>query len=457
MRMGAWQRTVVVLGVLVLVMGTVACAADDGNETPGPDVLADTEAPGTDVGDDTTVPTEDAAPDAGADVAPDVEEDVPPRPTGPYEVPSGPVDMTFRAGPYLGTTTTTAVVVSWVTEESGDSVVEFGLDAEYGGLAEGEPDATIHEVTVDGLEPETLYHYRACTGDTCTGDLTFATAPLPDRGFRFAVYSDTQTNTEVHAEVAESMRQSLPALVLLSGDVVGWGADRESYETEYLEPARRRNHYVPAYLAVGNHDWKDQASQVQNFRDYFAFPKDPDVPLQEASYSLTYGNAFFIALDNTMDGGHFFFPLGGSEDPPLWNWLVAQATSEAAQSARWRFAFFHYPAASACQEDWPNMVATREKVLPLLRENGFQAVFSGHTHEYEHQIHDGIHAFINGGGAGGIETDESCTFDIPQLVYRQALHHHLTVDLGDEQATVRAVATDGSVVDTVLIDRVPAD
>jgi acid phosphatase type 7 len=392
----------------------------------------------------------------GLDVASedqDVGVDVPPRPTGPFEIPSGPEDLAFHAGPWLGETTDTSVVVSWQTDEPGDSVVEFGDDAGYGGHATGEANTTLHEVRVEGLAPETRYHYRACTGETCTGDLTFATALQPGRPFRFAAYGDTQTEFETHALVSESIRESRPALVLIAGDVVGYGADRESYVTEFFEPARRRGHYIPTYAAPGNHDWKEFDDQLQNFRDYFAHPFDPDVPLPEASYSFSYGDAFFIALDNTVDGGHLFFPVGEGLSPPLWEWLQAQASSEAAQAARWRFAFFHYPPQSACQETWFNMAGTQNHVLPLLQENGFQAVFTGHTHEYEHQLYDRIHVFIVGGGGGGIETDESCTFEVPELLFRQALHHHVTVDVEAEQATVRAVSMDGVEMDRVVLDR----
>lgn len=444
----AWRVRLV---AWVLVAGVAGCGGardpDAGARDATVEALADAPA----------VPdVRDAAPEAG-DAAPDVpapsDVEGPPRPTGPYEVPSGPEDRTFHAGPWLGATTTTSVAVSWQTAEPGDSVVEFGADAAYGGRAEGGAGLTLHEVWVEGLVPETLYHYRACTGDTCTGDLTFATAPLPGRPFRFAVYGDPQTGFAAHAQVSASIVESRPALVLLAGDVVGYGADRESHVIEYFDPARQRNHYVPTFAAPGNHDWKERIDKLQNFRDYFAFPADPGVPLPEASYAFAYGDAFFLALDNTLDGGHFFFPLGGTKNPPLWDWLVAQVTSDAAKAARWRFAFFHYPPQSACQETWMQMKATGSEVLPLLQEHGFQAVFTGHTHEYEHQLYDRVHVFVTGGGGGDLETGEACTDELPELVFRQPLHHHLTVDLGDVQATVQAVSTTGEIIDSVVLDR----
>ena len=450
-----WSWRVWCLGCALLMAVAAGCASSDDEATGAEDTVAAEVVADADVVADAEVPDSDVVADVDS-VEVDTEVDLPPQPAGPYEVPSGPEDGTFWAGPWLGETTTTSVAVSWQTVAAGSSMVEFGLDASYGEIAEGEGSGTMHEVQVTGLLPETLYHYRACSDDTCSGDLTFATAPALGRPFRFAVYGDTQTDFAVHAQVSESIRESLPALVLLAGDIVGYGADRLSYVIEYFEPARRRSHYIPTYVVPGNHDWKEPVQQLKNLRDYFALPKDPDVPLEEASYSFSYGDAFFIALDNTIDGGHIFFPMGGAKTPPLWDWLEAQAASEAAQAARWRFAFFHYPPQSECQEQWMNMQATLDIVLPLLQDHGFQAVFTGHTHDYQHHHIDQIHAFITGGGGGGLDTDEDCTNGLPELVYRQSIHHHLTVDLGDEQAIVRAVAIDGEEIDRVILDREPA-
>jgi predicted phosphodiesterase len=434
------------LGAALLAVAAAACAGASRAPEAGGEAA---EAAGAD---DPARPEADDVPEAGT---PGVDADAGARPAGPWEVPIGPVDRAFFAGPWLGETTPTSVTVSWQTDLPGDAVVEVGSDATYGRRAEGSADATLHEVRVTGLAPEALYHYRACTGATCTGDLTFATAPLPGRPFRFAVYGDSQTGADVHARLSARLVEDRPALVLHTGDVVGYGADRASYITEFFEPVRPRNHYVPTFPVPGNHDWKERIDLLQNFRDHFALPVDPGVPLPEASYAFSYGDAFFLALDNTLDGGDFFFPLGGAKTPPLWDWLQAQVASEAARGARWRFAFFHYPPQSACQETWMQMQATRDVVLPLLQQHGFHAVFTGHTHEYEHQLYDRVHVFVTGGGGGGLDTDESCTNALPELVMRRSEHHHLVVELGDGQATVRAVSVDGEEFDRVTLDREP--
>jgi len=351
-------------------------------------------------------------------------------------------------------TTLTSVTLVWETEDAGGTAVEYGADAVYGSLVEGVA-GTMHEVVVTGLDPATVYHYRACTGDRCTGDLTFSTAPLPGQGFRFAVYGDSRSDPAMHRAVAENIVADAPALVLSVGDIVVSGA-RPEYKDEHFDPSRRLGHHVPVYVSIGNHEWKESDASgeydVPNFREYMAFPVVPEHRVPELSYSFTYGDAFFIALDNTLDGGDLFFPLAGVE-MPLAQWLREQAESDEARDAKWRFAFMHYPPASPCHEDWVNLIATREDVIPLLRDNGFHALFTGHVHDYERQDWDGFPVIITGGGGAGLEDLAACGDAPPELVEIRSLHHHVTVDLRDDGAHVRAVGPDGEVFDELTISR----
>ena len=366
----------------------------------------------------------------------------------------GSRDDTFWVGPYIGHTTTTSVVISWETEQEGPSLVEYGPDESYGNRAEVAA-GTMHEVEIGGLEPQTLYHYRACSGDTCTGDLTFSTAPRPGSRFRFAVYGDSRTDYDSHHQVAEAIAAAAPVLVVNVGDVVTDGSVREQFKTEHFDPSRRLGHYLPIYVAIGNHEMKEW--EVPTFREYFAFPEDPDVPLTELSYTFTYGDAFFLVLDDTLDHVDFFFPVEGmTEDPPLWAWLKKQAASEAAQQARWRFAFMHYPPDAECyseQDYGPPSSAVRNYVAPLLAEHGFHALFAGHVHDYEYMEIAGLPCIITGGGGAGLEDCDNCTRDVPEITRLECRHHFLSVDLGCDSATVRAVDADGTVFDEHTLSR----
>lgn len=371
----------------------------------------------------------------------------------PYAVQVGPVeDLTFHVGPYLEHTTTTSAAVGWETLEPGDTRLEIGPDESYGRVVEGDS-GTMHQVVVDGLEPATTYHYRACTDGTCTQDLALSTAPGPTRPIRFAVYGDCQDGPDEHHLVNEQIIADQADFVVVVGDTVSDGNVREQFKERYYDPARRLAHYLPRWAAVGNHDRKD--TEVVHFVDYHIFPEDPDVPQAETSYSFTYGDAFFLVYDNTLDHYDFFFPLAEGVESPLWEWLNSEAASEAAQNATWRFAFAHYPPQTTCREEGVEYgmpeSAVAEYVLPMLQANGFQAHFAGHVHCYERLEMDGLLAITCGGGGGGLETEERCSNGLPESKFHACVHHAVMVDLGCEEAHVWARDIDGNKFDELVM------
>jgi hypothetical protein len=85
------------------------------------------------------------------------------------------------SGVSSGSLTTTGATVSWTTDESADSQVEYGLTTSYGSTTTLDTTlATSHSVGLTGLTAGTTYHYRVlsadATGNLATGtDHTFAT------------------------------------------------------------------------------------------------------------------------------------------------------------------------------------------------------------------------------------------------------------------------------------------
>ena len=86
-----------------------------------------------------------------------------------------------------GSITSISATISWTTGEPSDSQVEYGADTSYG--SKTTLNTTLgptHTVTLNGLSPDTTYHYRALSkdnaGNLATGDdMTFKTLPAPAR------------------------------------------------------------------------------------------------------------------------------------------------------------------------------------------------------------------------------------------------------------------------------------
>ena len=77
--------------------------------------------------------------------------------------------------------------INWTTDQSSDSVIEFGLTAAYGNSITNATALWYHTVTLPGLSPNTTYHYRAKSMNAASqtgvsGDYVFTTvnAPVPD-------------------------------------------------------------------------------------------------------------------------------------------------------------------------------------------------------------------------------------------------------------------------------------
>jgi hypothetical protein len=75
-------------------------------------------------------------------------------------------------------TSLSTATITWTTSENMNSVVEYGLTAEYGDLKENSTKAKVHTVELSGLKTATLYHFRVKGQDVdnnlySSGDYTF--------------------------------------------------------------------------------------------------------------------------------------------------------------------------------------------------------------------------------------------------------------------------------------------
>lgn len=55
--------------------------------------------------------------------------------------------------------------ITWKTSEDADSLVNYGLDKNYGIARDPLPDKSSHEIKIDNLEPSTTYHFRVVSSD----------------------------------------------------------------------------------------------------------------------------------------------------------------------------------------------------------------------------------------------------------------------------------------------------
>lgn len=90
----------------------------------------------------------------------------------------------FAYGPTISTVqssaTSSGATITWTTDAASSTQVEYGQTTAYGSSSALDPTlVTAHSVTLTGLLPNTLYHYRVKSGTngivTTSGDFTFTT------------------------------------------------------------------------------------------------------------------------------------------------------------------------------------------------------------------------------------------------------------------------------------------
>jgi hypothetical protein len=127
---------------------------------------------------------------------------------GPGNGPTASDDASFTtaaaAAPLITTgPSVSGTTVSWTTDEPATSLVDYGTTATYGSQASGPPGVTSHAVPLTGLAPETEYHYRVSSTDTCgngptqsaDGTLTTGPASIDVSGWVLKQFTSTQTFT----------------------------------------------------------------------------------------------------------------------------------------------------------------------------------------------------------------------------------------------------------------------
>lgn len=139
---------------------------------------------------------------------------------GPSE--SGPHEFTTEVAPdttppqiVLGPSVTgiddSKATVRWVTNEVATSIVEYGLDENYGEVKSDPSYVTEHIITLRGLEPETTYHYMVRSADPSgnenfSEDDTFTTQEdmyPPVITYGPEVYDITETGATIYWETDE--------------------------------------------------------------------------------------------------------------------------------------------------------------------------------------------------------------------------------------------------------------
>jgi hypothetical protein len=365
-------------------------------------------------------------------------------------------DPVIVKGPYLQWPTSTAVTVMWETDMETSGAVEwFETEPVHSGLSGraqtrmstrrsvSEAQARrIHSVVIEGLTPESEYHYRV-VGES--GELhSLFCAPDEDRPFCFCVTSETggYGDDEINQRLFAEMARWRPDMLLVVGDAVRDGRNYEDWERFFFGPGRELLHSTPFYLCPGNHE-----ENADWFYRFTAFP-DPG-----NYYGFDFGNAHFTALDTTrlvdyIDG----VPQATAEldDGSAQRRFLRQDLA-AASAARWRIGFFHYPPYVSSDFEVQQM----RTLVPDLEAGGVDLVFNSHAIVYErsHPLQGGRFSEAGGityvvAGGAGAKPDWFHPKKSAHTAQALAVPHFVHVTIAGSTLEAKAIDTDGHVFDS---------
>ncbi len=288
-------------------------------------------------------------------------------------------------GPYLTGTTTTGTVVNVKMNITTAVTVEYATDAYYTANSAYDQSATdsvstqLHHVSLAGLTPDTLYHYRVVYDGQATGDLHFSTFPASG-AFTFVVYSDTQdqlptfSQLERHKLVADRIAEEPDvAFVLNSGDLVNDASDLANWD-RYFAAGSMMMANTTVYPALGNHDNNDP-----NYYQNYGVPE---------YYSFDCGDGHVAVLDSN-DWAWSAFPTQSA-------WLA----NDLQTGKEFKFVSFHHPLYTSESNHFGGWTNLKEEWEDDFNDNGVLAIFNGHVHAYERFLFNDTNYFVAGIGGG---------------------------------------------------------
>lgn len=328
---------------------------------------------------------------------------------------------TLVGGPYVVNITTRSATICWLTQTG-----EVKLGSAPGELTKASPVLRMHKVTHAGLKPGQTYYYDI----EGAGKGSFQTPAAAGQPFNFIVYGDTRTRHELHQKIVDAMVKVAPDFVVHTGDLVSDGADSALWPIFFniSKELLRKTVFFPS---LGNHE--------KNSPQYYEF-FDVRIPY----YSFNWGDAHFTVLNT--DIGNLAMSKAAKDE--YWAEQVKWMEDDLAanQKPAFRFLIFHHPPFTAVKRRQGGGEHVT-KLVPLFEKYKATAVFSGHDHNYQRHVKNGVQYIVTGGGGAPLYPVDG---PIPGLTEKVlSTEHFVQVKVEGKVAHIKAVGIDGSTIEEV--------
>jgi hypothetical protein len=295
-----------------------------------------------------------------------------------FSISGSVADIVMR--PYLqGLTAGTVYVLVECTNQ--DSVtIQYGTDAGYGsssvtgGIVQTTGGTYVHRILIQGLIPNTTYHYRAKQDGFYTPDSYFTTGVGPGIPFRLAWMADCRTGSAVLDSVMTHIAAAHPLLGLFGGDTDEDGT-YASWKAQFFRPGMVSfGSHVPWVNTTGNHEGWTTNTQ--------AFTHAPAGSPAQDYFSFDCGDLHVLVLDSQS-------PLTPGSAQSVF------AESDLSASRRtWKVVMVHIP--GYCSGGHGENADVKALTSAVFEKKGVDMLLTGHSHFYQHNLVNGIHHMVIG-------------------------------------------------------------
>jgi len=251
----------------------------------------------------------------------------------------------------------------------------------------------VHRNFLRNLTPSVEYKYWIDDKGTKLYESSFISPVEPNKSFKFGIFGDMRSGVRKHAQIVSLLSAHNPHFSVYLGDLC-YRSDYSYWKDEFfIENELKFISKVPFSNAVGNHEgWKQNTE---------AFLEGvPKVSNHQAFYDYYYGDIHFIVLSTEHRFGK------GSEQ-----YEFLKNTLENSKG-KFKIISMHIPAygGGGHGENKKLIELTKDLFVP----NKVDLVLTGHIHNYQRSLVDGIYHLIVAGGGAPLYTPEGKDYSIVQ-------------------------------------------
>lgn len=362
------------------------------------------------------------------------------------------VSAAMVTGPTLHNLSNDGVTVIYGTDSAVRDTIRFGPDSALPSFTLVDDSVvTRHTFRLSGVPRDTLCHYAVISsGSRVNG--CFRTPPLPGSPLTFVIFSDFHLDAWYAAAFFPRFAEDSALFAVSNGDITNSGRYTDEW-TNWISRWTPFGRNLPLFNTPGNHDqyelsgWSSDSTGMGR-ANYHRF-NDP----QAGYYSATMGAVHLVSLnafgDTAVQRAFLEADL---------------AAADADSAVIWKFVSLHVPlfSWSGYQLNW-GLIAAYQSIF---KAHGVDAVFSGHSHTYQHikriskpsfwapiQYDLLAPVYLVGGRGGSAVGGIAALGPDSFIVAESSDRHFIRVEAGAESAVFTAINDTGRVIDSFTIEK----